>query len=236
MNKPVTAKKPLKVVDGAPDAGPAGESRLDDICGPISPVADKPSREEAEDAIRTLIKWAGDDPEREGLLDTPSRVARSYEEFFSGYKADPRTILARTFDETDGYDEIVLLRGIRFESHCEHHMAPIVGKAHVAYLPRRRVVGISKLARLVEIYAKRLQIQEKMTAQIANTINDVLEPRGVAVMIEAAHHCMTTRGIHKPGATMVTSRMLGAFRDDASTRKEFLSMIGNPTADAASFG
>ncbi|HIM24646.1 MAG TPA: GTP cyclohydrolase I FolE, partial [Rhodospirillales bacterium] len=145
-------------------------------------------------------------------------------------------ILTRTFDETDGYDEIVLLRGIRFESHCEHHMAPIVGKAHVAYLPRHRVVGISKLARLVEIFAKRLQIQEKMTAQIANTINGVLEPRGVAVVIEAAHHCMTTRGIHKPGATMVTSRMLGAFRDDPSTRREFLSMIGNPSTDGTSFG
>ena len=236
MNKPVTAKKPLKVVDGEPDAVLAGEASLDESCGPVNPVADKPSRDEAEDAIRTLIKWAGDDPEREGLLDTPARVVRSYEEFFNGYEADPRTILARTFEETDGYDEIVLLRGIRFESHCEHHMAPIVGLAHVAYLPRRRVVGISKLARLVEIYAKRLQIQEKMTAQIANTIDDVLEPRGVAVVIEAAHHCMTTRGIHKPGSTLVTSRMLGAFRDDASTRREFLSMIGNPSTDGASFG
>lgn len=236
MNKPVTAKKPLKVVDGETDAKPAGEAHLDDICGPVDPVADKPSREQAEEAVRTLIKWSGDNPEREGLLDTPARVVRSYEEFFQGYEADPKTILARTFEETDGYDEIVLLRGIRFESHCEHHMAPIVGKAHVAYLPKRRVVGISKLARLVEIYAKRLQIQEKMTAQIANTIDTVLEPRGVAVVIEAAHHCMTTRGIHKPGTVMVTSRMLGAFRDDASTRKEFLSMIGNPSTDGASFG
>jgi GTP cyclohydrolase I len=236
MNKPLTGKKPLKVVDGEPDTGLAGEATLDDNCGAIEPVTDKPSREEAEDAIRTLIKWAGDNPEREGLLETPARVVRSYEEFFNGYEADPRIILERTFEETDGYDEIVLLRGIRFESHCEHHMAPIIGKAHVAYLPRRRVVGISKLARLVEIYAKRLQIQEKMTAQVANTIDDVLEPRGVAVVIEAAHHCMTTRGIHKPGAIMVTSRMLGAFRDDPSTRREFLAMIGNPSTYGASFG
>jgi len=241
MNKPASANKPLKVVDDqlnrepTPESGPAGEDRLDDICGPIDPVADKPSRDEAEAAIRTLIKWAGDDPEREGLLDTPARVVRSYEEFYGGYEADPGSILARTFDETDGYDEIVLLRGIRFESHCEHHMAPIIGEAHIAYLPRRRVVGISKLARLVEIYAKRLQIQEKMTAQIANTIDSVLDPRGVAVVIEASHHCMTTRGIHKPGTTMVTSRMLGAFRDDASTRREFLSMISNPATGGASF-
>ena len=236
MNKLISANKPLNVVDGETDASLTPDITLDDDCGPIEPVADKPSREEAEDAIRTLIKWAGDDPERAGLLDTPARVVRSYEEFFDGYESCPRTILTRTFDETDGYDEIVLLRDIRFESHCEHHMAPIVGKAHVAYLPRHRVVGISKLARLVEIFAKRLQIQEKMTAQIANTINGVLEPRGVAVVIEAAHHCMTTRGIHKPGATMVTSRMLGAFRDDPSTRREFLSMIGNPSTDGTSFG
>jgi len=198
-------------------------------------VSGKPTRAEAEDAVRTLIKWAGDDPGREGLVDTPSRVVRSYEEFFDGYDADPEEILARTFEETDGYDEIVLLRDIRFESHCEHHMAPIIGRAHVAYLPRHRVVGISKLARLVEIYAKRLQIQEKFTAQIANTIEQVLEPRGVAVVIEAAHHCMTTRGIHKPGALMVTSRMLGAFRDDPSTRREFLAMIGNHAVGVTSF-
>ena len=195
-----------------------------------------PSREDAESAVRTLIRWAGDDPGREGLADTPARVVRSYEEFFNGYDACPNTILERTFEETDGYDEIVLLRGIRFESHCEHHMAPIIGRAHVAYLPRHRVVGISKLARLVEIYAKRLQIQEKMTAQIANTIDEVLEPRGVAVVIEAIHHCMTTRGIHKPGAVMTTSRMLGAFRNDASTRREFLAMVGNLSSDGASFG
>jgi GTP cyclohydrolase IA len=188
---------------------------------------DRPTREEAEEAVRTLLRWAGDDPAREGLLDTPGRVVRSYEEFFEGYTTDPIALLERTFEETDGYDEIVLLRDIRLESHCEHHMVPIIGRAHVAYLPHRRVVGISKLARLVEAYAKRLQIQEKLTAQIANTIQEVLEPRGVAVVIEAAHQCMTTRGVHKPGVTMVTSRMLGAFRDDPSTRRELLAMIGN---------
>ena len=186
----------------------------------------RPSREEAEAAVRTLIRWAGDDPSREGLRDTPRRIVDSYLEFFSGYGADPAEILRRTFAETDGYDEIVLLRDIRFESHCEHHMAPIIGRAHVAYLPHRRVVGISKLARLVEAYAKRLQIQEKMTAQIANNINDILEPKGTAVIIEAAHQCMTTRGVHKPGVVMPTSRRLGAFRDDAATRRELLAMIG----------
>ncbi|MBT4888243.1 MAG: GTP cyclohydrolase I FolE, partial [Rhodospirillales bacterium] len=167
--------------------------------------APRPSREEAEDAIRVLLRWAGDDPAREGLTDTPARVVRSYEEFFAGYNIDPREYLERTFEETDGYDEIVLLRNIRFESHCEHHMAPIIGKAHVAYLPRKRVVGISKLSRLIDAFAKRLQIQEKMTAQIANTIDEVLQPFGTAVIIEAAHQCMTTRGTHKPGVTMVTS-------------------------------
>ena len=187
----------------------------------------RPSREEAEAAVRTLLLWAGDDPTREGLIDTPSRVVRSYEEFFEGYNIDPVNLLERTFEETDGYDEIVLLRDIRLESHCEHHMVPIIGRAHVAYLPHHRVVGISKLARVVEAYAKRLQIQEKLTAQIANTIQQVLMPRGVAVVIEAAHQCMTTRGIHKPGVTMVTSRMLGAFRDDAATRRELLAMIGS---------
>ncbi len=196
--------------------------------GLATPAAVKPSREDAEDAVRTLLRWAGDDPSREGLLDTPARVVRSYEEFFRGYDADPEALLKRTFEETDGYDEMVLLRDIRFESHCEHHMAPIIGKAHVAYLPNRRVVGISKLARLVEIYAKRLQIQEKMTSQIANAIDGILEPKGVAVVIEAAHQCMTTRGVHKPGVVMVTSRMLGAFRDNPSTRREFLAMAGNP--------
>jgi GTP cyclohydrolase I len=186
---------------------------------------DRPSREEAEAAIRTLLRWAGDDPTREGLVDTPARVARAYEEFFSGYEVDPVALLERTFEETDGYDEIVLLRDIRLESHCEHHMVPIIGRAHVAYLPHRRVVGISKLARVVDAYARRLQIQEKLTAQIANTIQQVLEPRGVAVVIEAAHQCMTTRGIYKPGVTMVTSRMLGAFRDDPTTRREVLAMM-----------
>jgi GTP cyclohydrolase I len=187
----------------------------------------RPTREEAEAAVRTLLRWAGDDPTREGLLDTPARVTRSYAEFFAGYAVDPVAVLERTFEETDGYDEIVLLRDIRLESVCEHHMAPIIGRVHVAYLPHHRVVGISKLARVVDAYAKRLQIQEKLTAQIANTIQQVLEPRGVAVVIEAAHQCMTTRGVHKPGVTMVTSRMLGAFRDDATTRRELLAMIGN---------
>jgi GTP cyclohydrolase I len=187
-----------------------------------------PTREDAENAIRTLLRWAGDDPAREGLQDTPARVARAYREWFCGYEDDPVELLARSFEETDGYDEMVLLRDIRLESTCEHHMAPILGKVHVAYLPNGRVVGISKLARVVDAYAKRLQIQEKLTAQIANTIADVLQPKGVAVVVEAAHQCMTTRGVHKPGVTMVTSRMLGAFRDDATTRREFLAMIGNP--------
>ncbi len=187
----------------------------------------RPSEEEAQAAIRTLIRWAGDDPEREGLRDTPKRVAKSYSEFFRGYHEDPVALLERTFEEVDGYDEIVLLRDIRLESHCEHHMVPIIGRAHVAYLPHRRVVGISKLARVVDAYAHRLQIQEKLTAQICNTINEVLAPRGTAVIIEAAHECMTTRGVHKPGVSMVTSRMLGAFRDDPSTRRELLAMVGH---------
>ncbi|HVI49942.1 MAG TPA: GTP cyclohydrolase I FolE [Candidatus Sulfotelmatobacter sp.] len=194
-----------------------------------SAEAVKPSRQEAEEAVRTLLRWAGDDPTREGLVDTPSRVVRAYEEFFAGYHEDPEEILRRTFEETDGYDEMVLLRDIRLESHCEHHVVPIIGKAHVAYLPDRRVVGISKLARVVEIYARRLQIQEKLTAQIANCIQEVLHPRGVAVVIEAAHQCMTTRGVRKPGVTMVTSRMLGAFRDDPSTRREFMALINTPS-------
>ncbi|WP_425545044.1 GTP cyclohydrolase I FolE [Caenispirillum bisanense] len=186
----------------------------------------RPTREEAEAAVRTLLRWAGDNPDREGLVDTPARVVRAYEEFFAGYDEDPEDVLRRTFEETDGYDEMVLLRDVRIESHCEHHMVPIIGKAHIAYLPERRVVGISKLARVVEIYAKRLQIQEKLTAQVANAINDVLQPKGVAVVIEAAHQCMTTRGVRKPGVTMVTSRMLGAFRDNPTTRREFMSLIG----------
>ncbi|TDQ84555.1 GTP cyclohydrolase I [Dongia mobilis] len=188
----------------------------------------RPSQAEAEEAVRTLLRWAGDNPAREGLLDTPRRVVKAYREYFSGYDLDPSQILKRTFEETDGYDEMIVLKDIRFESHCEHHMAPIIGRAHIAYLPRKRVVGISKLARLLECYAKRLQIQEKMTAQIANTLNDELQPRGVAVVIDASHHCMTTRGIHKPGSSMITSRMLGAFRTDASTRREFLAFIGLP--------
>jgi len=188
----------------------------------------RPTREEAEEAVRTLIRWAGDDPAREGLLGTPDRIVRAYQEFFSGYDEDPVALLQRTFEETNGYDEIVALKDIRFESHCEHHIAPIIGKVHVAYLPDKRVVGISKLARLVDVFAKRLQIQEKMTAQIANTLDDVLQPKGVAVVIEAAHQCMTTRGVHKPGITMVTSRMLGAFRDDPLSRREVLAMIATP--------
>src|SRR5205085_895429 len=186
------------------------------------------SREEALEAVRTLIRWAGDDPEREGLVGTPDRVVRSYEEFFSGYDDDPVALLQRTFEEMDGYDEIVVLKDIRFESHYEHHIAAIIWKVHIAYLPNNRVVGISKLARLVEVYAKRLQIQEKMTAQIANTLDEVLQPKGVAVVIEAAHQCMTTRGVHKPGVSMVTSRMLGTFRTDPLSRREVLSMIGTP--------
>ncbi len=187
----------------------------------------RPSRAEAEEAVRTLIRWAGDDPTREGLRGTPDRVVRSYNEFFAGYGEDPVAMLERTFEEIEGYDEMVVLRDIRMESHCEHHMVPIIGKAHVAYLPGKRVVGISKLARVVEVYAKRLQIQEKLTAQVANTLQEVLQPRGVAVVMEAAHQCMTTRGVHKHGVTMVTSRMLGAFRDDPRTRHEFLSMIAS---------
>jgi len=191
-------------------------------------VADeRPSRADAEAAVRTLLRWAGDDPDREGLLQTPERVVRAYEEFFSGYRSDPAAMLRRTFSETEGYDEMVVLQGITFESHCEHHLVPIIGTAHVGYLPNRRVVGISKLARVVEVYAKRMQIQEKLTAQIANTIDAELQPLGVAVVIEAQHHCMSTRGIRKTGASMVTSRMLGAFRDDAMTRREFLAMIGH---------
>ena len=221
----MTVEKPFSLVEDA---------RSDDADGPSEPV-DKPSREEAKEAVRTLLRWAGDDPDREGLKDTPARVVSAYEEYFDGYNACPKTLLERTFEETDGYDEIVLLKGIRFESHCEHHMAPIIGRAHVAYLPHHRVIGISKLARLIEAYAKRLQIQEKMTAQIANTIDDILQPKGVAVVIEAAHQCMTTRGIHKPGVNMVTSRMLGAFRDDPTTRREFLSMIGSPATENAPF-
>ncbi len=196
----------------------------------LSESSTRPTREEAEAAVRTLLRWACDDPTREGLHDTPARVVRAYEEWFEGYHVDPEALLQRTFEEVEGYDEIVLLRDIRIESVCEHHMAPIIGRAHVAYLPGTRVVGISKLARVVDAFSKRLQIQEKLTSQIANTINDVLQPRGTAVIIEATHQCMTTRGVHKAGTTLVTSRMLGAFRNDATTRRELLSMIGRGTA------
>ena len=186
----------------------------------------RPSRETAIRAVRTLLAYTGDDPAREGLRDTPARVVRSFDEYFGGYFQDPADVLERTFDETEGYDEMIVMRDIRFVSHCEHHMAPIIGRVHVGYLPDKRVVGISKLARVVEIYARRLQIQERLTAQIANTIQDVLKPRGVAVVVEASHQCMTTRGINKPGVDMVTSRMLGAFRDEHATRREFMAIIG----------
>jgi GTP cyclohydrolase I len=189
------------------------------------PTQARPTQAQAEEAVRTLIRWAGDDPEREGLLDTPARVARAYGEFFAGYAVDPRDILSRTFQETNGYDEMVVLKNIAFESHCEHHMVPFTGKAHVAYLPRSKVVGISKLARLVDAYARRLQIQEKMTAQIAGALNEVLQPKGVGVVIEATHQCMTSRGVRKNDAIMQTSHMLGAFREDARTRQEFLSLL-----------
>ncbi len=197
--------------------------------GPDARAARRPTRAEAEEAVRTLLRWAGEDPAREGLHDTPSRVVRSYEEFFQGYTTDPVALLSRTFAEVDDYDEIVLLRDIRFESHCEHHMVPIIGRAHVAYLPRRRVVGISKLARVVDVYARRLQIQERLTAQIANTIDAVLQPHGVAVILEAGHQCMSTRGVHRPGVSMVTSRMLGVFRDNPATRQELMAMLNRPS-------
>ena len=213
-----TAKKPRsRALDSRGKGGRASDKSLK-----------RPSRSEAEAAVRTLIQWAGDDPDREGLLGTPGRVVRSYEEFFSGYGEDPVAILQRTFEETDGYDEMVVLRDIRFESHCEHHMVPIIGRAHIAYLPRQRVIGISKLARLLEVYSHRLQIQEKLTAQIAKTIDQVLQPKGVGVIIDASHQCMTTRGVHKPGMSMVTSHMLGTFRSDPRTRREFLAIISSP--------
>jgi GTP cyclohydrolase I len=202
-----------------------------DYTNPCAKTApNRPSREEAEHAVRTLLQWAGDDPQREGLVDTPARVAKAFEDWFSGYDQDPEAYLARTFEEVAGYDDMVILKDIRFESHCEHHLAPIIGRAHVGYLPTSRVVGISKLARVVEAFARRLQVQEKMNAQIAQCIQKVLEPKGVAVVIEAGHQCMTTRGVHKTGVTMVTSSMLGAFRDNSDTRREFLNMIGNPSS------
>ena len=205
-----------------------GRRRLEAVSDALSPTVsqhNRPSRKQAEAAVRTLIEWAGDDPSREGLRGTPDRVVRAYEEFFKGYETDPVELLKRTFDEIDGYDEMVVLRDIRFESHCEHHMAPIIGRVHIGYLPHNRVVGISKLARLVETYAKRLQIQEKLTAEIATCLDSVLKPHGVAVVVEATHQCMTTRGVHKTGVSMVTSRMLGVFRSQAQTRQEFLAAI-----------
>ncbi len=185
----------------------------------------KPTRSEAEEAVRVLLRWAGDDPAREGLLDTPKRVVKSYQEFFKGYEDDPREILSRTFKEVEGYDEMVVLRDINFDSHCEHHMVPFTGKVHVAYIPSCKVVGISKLARLVDIYTKRLQIQEKLTAQIAGALNDILQPRGVAVVVEATHMCMTMRGVRKHGTVMQTSKLLGLFRSDPRTRQEFFSLL-----------
>ncbi len=202
----------IKLIDDLTEAQREAEAR-------------RPSKEEAEAAVRTLIQFAGDNPDREGLIGTPDRVARSYDEFYSGYFENPADVLVRTFEEVEGYDEMVLLKDIDFVSHCEHHMVPIVGKAHVAYLPQNRVVGISKLARVVEIFARRLQIQETMTSQIANTINEVLQPRGIAVVIEAVHGCMTTRGVGKKDVSMLTSTMLGEFRENPATRAEFMALI-----------
>jgi GTP cyclohydrolase I len=192
----------------------------------LAPAVERPSRAEAEEAVRTLIRWAGENPAREGLLDTPDRVVRAYEEWFAGYDEDPEDMLKRTFEEVGGYDEIVLLRDIRFTSHCEHHMAPIFGRAHIGYLPRNRVVGLSKLARLINVYARRMQIQERMTVEIADALNSILQPHGVGVVIEGMHACMSTRGVQQSDAVMVTSRLLGVFRDRPETRQEFLSAIG----------
>ena len=201
-------------------------SKIEKISNLKKIKSSKISENEAMDAVKTLIKWAGDNPQREGLKETPARVIRSYKDFFSGYKSDPREILSKKFKEVEGYDEIIILKDIRLESHCEHHMVPFVGTAHVGYLPKNKVVGLSKLARLVETFAKRLQIQEKLTAQIANAIDEILQPKGVGVIIEASHLCVATRGIHKPDSKMVTSRMLGSFRNDQATRKEFLELVG----------
>ena len=191
-------------------------------------TANKPTREEAEEAVRTLICWTGDDPDREGLIETPKRVVKAYEEFFEGYNMDPEEVLTKTFEEVRGYDDAVIVRNIRVESHCEHHIVPILGVAHVGYIPNNRVVGISKLARVIEIFGKRLQTQETMTAQIADTIQKVLQPKGVAVVVDASHQCMTTRGIHKTESSTITSRMLGAFRDNPETRSEFMNLINSP--------
>ena len=201
-------------------------SKIEKITSLKKNKSTKPSQDEAMDAVKTLIRWAGDNPQREGLSETPKRVVKSYKDFFSGYELDPREILSKKFKEVDGYDEMIILKNIRLESHCEHHMVPFIGNAHVGYLPRKKVVGLSKLARLVEVFAKRLQIQEKLTAQIANAIDEVLQPKGVGVIIEASHLCVATRGIHKPDSKMVTSRMLGSFRNDQATRKEFLDLVG----------
>jgi len=194
---------------------------------PLPAKEPRPSRAEVEAAVRTIIRWTGDDPDREGLQDTPARVTRAFEEYFGGYAQDPSEFLERTFEEVGGYDEIILLRGIRFESHCEHHMAPVIGQAWVGYVPNGRVVGISKLARVVDVFARRLQVQEKLTAQIADTINDILKPKGVAVIVKASHHCMTTRGVHKPDTDLVTSRMIGCFKDNAQIRQEFLMAVNS---------
>lgn len=194
---------------------------------PLSAEESRPSRAEVEAAVRTIIRWTGDDPDREGLQDTPARVTRAFEEYFGGYAQDPVEFLARTFEEVGGYDEMILLRGIRFESHCEHHMAPVIGQAWVGYVPNGRVVGISKLARVVDVFARRLQVQEKLTAQIADTIDDILKPKGVAVVVKASHHCMTTRGVHKPDTDLVTSRMIGCFKDNAQMRQEFLMSVNS---------
>ena len=210
-----TGRKPRKTMALAPATKPAVPH--------VAPA--EVTRDQAEDAVRVLLRWAGDDPAREGLLDTPRRVVKAYDDWFSGYAIEPREYLKRTFEEVAGYDEMVVLRDIQFESHCEHHMAPIIGRAHVGYLPSDRVVGISKLARVVEAFARRFQVQEKMTAEIARCINDVLKPRGVGVVIEATHECMTTRGVHNRGVSMITSKMLGHFRSDARTRAEFLTFI-----------
>ena len=191
----------------------------------VTPLTPKPTREEAEAAVKILISWAGDNPNREGLIETPKRVVKSYEEFYSGYDQDPEEILSKVFEEVEGYDEIIIVKDIRLESHCEHHMVPILGKAHVAYIPDQRVVGISKLARVVDLFAKRLQTQETMTAQIADTIDRVLKPKGVAIVIDAAHQCMSSRGVHKTETSTVTSRMLGAFRENPKSRMEFMNLI-----------
>jgi GTP cyclohydrolase I len=208
---------------------PAKESVMSSNVRALEPLRtphheSRPDRAEVEAAVRTIIRWTGDDPDRDGLVETPARVTRALEEFFAGYAQDPAAVLQKSFDEIEGYDEMIVLRGVRFESHCEHHMAPILGQAWVAYVPNGRVVGISKLARVVEAYAKRMQIQERLTAQIANTVNDVLKPKGVGVIVKASHHCMTTRGIHKHDTDLITSRMLGCFRDNSNLRQEFLAM------------